>query len=180
MKNIFAALALLLTTVTAHAAILGAPYQPEVDSRFDAIEQGAFMKQGLYPQGAADGVGIKHYVKATYDFAKQGGAVGTYTILTPALPKNAVITRSYIYSITQPTTAASGTLAFKCQNASDILAATAAASFGAAGAAIDGASTGAAANFKYTTAACNIQAVIATGALTAGKVAVYVEYAIHQ
>lgn len=179
MKSFLLSLLLGLTALTANAAILGAPYMPEVDRRFDAIEQGAKIKQGVYPQGSVDGVAIKHYAKATYDFAKSGGAVGTID-LGIGLPANAIITRSYVYSITAPTGSVGATLAFQCQNASDVLAATGFASFGAAGASIDGASTGAASAFKYLTAACNIKAVIATAALTAGKLAVYVEYSIHQ
>ena len=164
----------------AHADIQGAPFIPEIDKRFDALEQGNHFKTGVYPSGAADGHWVKQLAVATYDFAKYTGAIGTYSLGT-GLPKNAVITESWLYSITKPTTSASGTLAFKCQNTGDILAATAAGSFAAAGASLDGVSTGAtAANFKYTTAACTMQAVIATGALTAGKVSAFVEYMVHQ
>lgn len=180
MKNFILALFMALTVVVsghAQAAILGHPYLPEVDRRFDALEQGNLIKQGIYPAGSADGHYVKQIVKVTYDFAKQGGAIGT-TNLGIGLPANAIILHTWVYSITQPTTSAAGTLALKCQNAGDILAATAAASFAAAGASIEGAATGT--TYKYTTAACSLQAVIATGALTAGKVAAFVEYAVHQ
>jgi hypothetical protein len=176
MKKLFLLLALAATAVSAHAYIGGTPFLPEIDARFNALEQGN-IPPTTFPMGAADGHYVKQIAKATYDFSKYTGAVGTYN-LGVSLPANAIILHSFVYSITQPTTSASGTLALKCQNTGDILATTAAASFGAAGASIEGAATGT--TYKYTTAACNLQAVIATGALTAGKVAVYVEYAVHQ
>lgn len=179
MKNFkLPAIAILLFTFVAHAAILNAPFNPEEDARFNALEGGNTIPQ-TYPVGAADGHNVPQLAQATYNFATQGGAVGTIS-LGVKLPKNAIIHQAWLYSITKPTTSASGTLAFTCQNAGDVGAATAAASYAAAGASIAGAATGAASAFTYTTAACTIQAVIATGALTAGKVTAFVEYTVHQ
>jgi hypothetical protein len=172
------ALLVLLLTTASYAAILNAPFMPEIDARFNALEGGNVIPT-TYPIGSADGHEIQGLAQATYDFSKVGGAIGTYS-LGVKLPANAIITQSYLYSITQPTTAASGTLAFQCQNANDIITATAAASYSSAGAAIAGSSTAAASAFKYTTAACTIQATIATGALTAGKVTAFVEYVVHK
>jgi hypothetical protein len=181
MKSFFATtcLSLLLISSISHAAILGAPFIPEIDARFNALEGGSAAPSQVYPIGSVDGHSVKQVAQFTYDFAKYTGAVGTYTS-NVVIPANAIIIQSWLYSITAPTTSASGTLAFQCQNASDIIAATAAASYAAAGASIAGSSTGIAANFKYTTAACNMKAIIATGALTAGKVTAYVEYVVHQ
>lgn len=168
-----------LSALPALADIQGAPFTPEADRRFDAIEQGNHYKYNSYPQGSADGHWAGQVAQASYNFSTLTGQTGTYN-LGVSLPNNAIITQSWIYSTIKPTTSAGGTLAFKCQNTSDILAATAAASFASAGASIDGVSTGAAANFKYMTAKCNLQAVIATGALTAGNVTAYVEYVVHK
>lgn len=188
MKKLFLVLILAMTSITAYADIEGAPFMPESDKRFNAIEQGNHYKINSYPVGAADGHWARQLAMATYDFSSLGGSstanpngagAGIYD-LKIALPANAIITQTWLYSLTKPTTSASGTLAFYCQNASDILAATAAASYATAGASIDGSSTGAAAAFKYLTAACDIKAKIATGALTAGKVTAYVEYVVHQ
>ena len=181
MKIILSCL-FMLFAANAFADIEGAPFLPEIDARFNAIEQGNHFVNNKFPMGSADGHYVKQIAQATYDYSKQGataGATGTYD-LGISIPANAIILQSWVYSITKPTTSASGTLAFKCQNTSDILATTAAASFAAAGASIDGSSTGAAAAFKYITAKCDIQAIVATGALTAGKVTAYVEYVIHQ
>lgn len=187
MKKLFLSLGVLAAAFTAflavsntHAAIKGAPFLPEIDARFNALEGPSFIN-GKYANFRADSVAVKHTAQATYNFATNGGAVGTHSLLVQ-IPKNAVIVRSYAYSITKPTTSASGTLAFTCENAGDLVAATAAASYAAAGASIDGASTGAASVFKYidTAGPCTISAVIATGALTAGEVTVFSEYVLHQ
>jgi hypothetical protein len=184
MRKIFLGILTALIAITgvygiAHAAILGAPYLPEIDKRFDAIEMGRVYKQGLYPAGSNDGPYAQQQIQVTYDFAKQTGAVGTYD-LGVSLPKNAIISNSGIYSITKPTTSASGTLAFYCQNQFNILNPTAAASFGAAGAAIAGTQNGTVTNWSTVTAACDVMAKITTGALTAGKVTLYIEYYVHQ
>lgn len=166
----FLVLFTILAATLAHAEIKGSPFSPEADVRFNKLEEN--YATGLVGK---DGHHVKQVLQVTYDFSVSGGAIGTIT-LPQKLPKGAIIQRSYVYSVTQPTTSASGTLAFQCQNSGDVLAATAAASFGAAGASIDGASTGSAANFKYITSECSMKAVIATGALTAGKVIAIVEY----
>lgn len=181
MKKLFLVLSLAMIATTAYADIQGAPFSPEVDKRFNAIEQGNHLITGANPAGSADGHLVKQYVKATYDFAKKGGAVGAID-LGVSIPANSVETRTWMYDITKPTTAAGGTLAFYCGNAAnaDLLQPLAAASFPAAGGVADGTQTGAAANFSTVSSKCNINAKIATGALTAGKVVVYVEYAVHQ
>lgn len=161
-----------------HAAILNAPFQPEVDARFNALEGPSFINLN-YANFGADSVAVKHTAQATWDFAVQGGASALYD-LHVQVPKNAIITRSYLYSTTQPTTSTSGTLSFLCQNAGDIKASTLATSYATAASTIEGVSTGSASTFKYITAACDIQASIATGPLTAGKVTAFVEYVIHQ
>lgn len=180
MKKFLLSLTLLFVTIAANAAIVGAPFIPEEDTRFDAIEQGNTIKQ-TYPAGSADGHYVKQYVKATYDFAKKGGAIGSID-LGVSIPANAVETRSWVYDITQPTTSAAGTLAFYCASSAspDLKQPTAAASYPAAGAVAEGTQTGTAANFSVVSSKCNINAKIGTGALTAGKVVLFVEYAVHQ
>lgn len=188
MRIFIVSLLLALTAVSAYADIEGAPYLPEIDKRFDAIEQGNHYLQGSYPSGSADGHYAQQAIQVTYDFSKLGGSntanpnglgAGIYD-LGVALPKNAVIANSGIYSITKPTTSASGTLAFYCQNQYNILNPTAAASFATAGAAIAGTQNGTITNWSVVTAKCDLLAKIGTGALTAGKVTLYVEYYVHQ
>lgn len=121
-------------------------------------------------------------VRLSYDFAVQGGAVGTVSLLDEngkpfLLPVGAIVTRSYIDVVTPATTSASGTIAISTgQTAADVLGATAAASFTGI---LEGVSTGTAANMKkISTSAKTPVAVIATGALTAGKAYVFLEYVL--
>lgn len=182
MRNFLLVAALALTvlgTCIAHADIEGAPFIPEVDARFNALEQGNHLQNNKFPMGSTDGHWVQQEAQATYDFAAQTGAIGTYD-LGVSIPKNAVVTRSYLYSITQPTTSASGTLAWYCGTYQLFKVATAAASYGAAGAAIEGTQTGTAANMSTVSGNCDVKAVIATGALTAGKVTLFVNYVVHQ
>ncbi len=172
----------LLSPLAAHAAILGAPYIPEIDARFDSLEQGQTFKQGIYPQGSADGPWVKHLVKATYDFTKQGGAVGNHS-LGVSIPAKSIETRTLIYSVTQPTTSASGTLAFYCvaPTIPELKASLLGSSYPAANASvIDGLQDGTAAKMSVVTTACTVGASIGTGALTAGKVVIWVEFLTHQ
>jgi hypothetical protein len=175
-----AALAASLFSLHARADIEGAPFIPEVDRRFNAIEQGNHYKYNSYPAGSADGHYTRQMAQATYDFAKVGGLSTLSYDLGVSLPANAIITYAGIYSITKPTTAASGTLGFGCQNPGNILPQLAAASFGAAGVSVAGTQTGAVANWSVVTAKCDITATIGVGALTAGKVTLYINYVVHQ
>lgn len=173
-------LAISLPTIS-HADIQGAPFEPEVDARFNALEGPSHISTN-YPNFSADSVAVLHTAQATWDFAVQTGAIGTYD-LGVKLPKNAIFVRSWLYSTTKPTTSASGTMGFYCQASGDIIATTtAAATYATAGMAFDGTSTGSASTFKYldNLSTCDIHAVIATGALTAGKVTAYVEYVLHK
>jgi hypothetical protein len=125
--------------------------------------------------------------RQVWDFAVHGGAVGTAN-LDLVLPANAIIVRAYAHVLTAITTSASGTLSFGLNSTTDLLAATAAGSLTANAiipllpsftAALDGnAAAGGAHNSAPVrlTAERELKAAIATGALTAGKVAIYLEW----
>lgn len=179
MKLFILSLTLLLGAISAHADIQGAPFIPESDARFNALEQGRHLVTGKYPAGAADGNYVEAVAHATYDFSAKTGAIGSYD-LGVVIPKNAIIEKAYLWSLTKPTTSASGTLAWNCGSYPLFKSALAAASYASAGAGIDAIETGAAANMSAVSGNCDITAQIATGALTAGKVTLYVQYAIHQ
>lgn len=119
-------------------------------------------------------------LKCSWDFSVQGGAVGTVNLLdddgNPAvLPINAIITQVYTDEVTNVTTSASGTLSLGANTTTDLLGATAAATFAGIQA---GVPVGTAATMVKCTAARNLTASIATGALTAGKLNVFVEFVI--
>lgn len=127
-------------------------------------------------------------MKVQYDFAKLGGAIQTGTkLLVPAtpggpgatfatLPKNALIVGCYIDVVTPATTSASGTIALGTgQTNVDLKAALAAASYTGIVACIP---TGTAASAIKLTADASPTFSIATGAITAGKFNVLIEYVL--
>lgn len=108
-----------------------------------------------------------------YDFAVDGGAVATITPAgTATLPANAIVTSATIEVLTAVTSSGSATVAVQVVNAGDTLGATAKASL-TLGAIVVGAAGAA----PYKVAADSvIKVVVATAALTAGKLRVYVNY----
>jgi type V secretory pathway adhesin AidA len=121
-----------------------------------------------------------HVVKGIYDFSVDGGAVGTTYLKDENgneinLPSGAIIKQVFTYEATNVTTSASGTLSFGVEGVAvdTLLTATAAASFSGIQA---GTQTGVAANMTRLSADGKLTASIATGALTAGKVFVFVEF----
>lgn len=118
-------------------------------------------------------------IVATYDFDKHGGAVGTIG-LGRYLPKDAVITRSWLHVDTAAVSGGTGTIAFQCEDANNIYTATYIGG-SSTGALLEGASTGASSAFKTSIAAkCEISAVLAVEDFTAGKVSAYVRYFVHK
>lgn len=132
------------------------------------------------PYTGGYGSGTVQVVRARYDFAEDGGAVGDIDLTGSAvIPKGAYIVGGWLEVDTVPTSGGAATVAVKVEGAGDIVAA----------AAISGApwsstgrkdvvpdSTGS--TVVKTTAARKVQATVATAALTAGVfdvVLLYVE-----
>lgn len=103
--------------------------------------------------------------------------------LGQTLPKNAVITRSFIRILTPVTYAGVGstsTLAFSCEDANNIFTATDIRPK-AAGNFIEGASTGASTAFVANIAAdCQITALVGGDQASTGKVQAYISYVISE
>lgn len=106
-----------------------------------------------------------------YDFAKHGGAVSTITVGPKLIPPQTIITQGIVRVVTACTSAGSATVALHLLTAEDILAATAVASL-TLDALIDTVPVGTAATSLICTAHTQLSVVIATAALTAGKIAV--------
>jgi hypothetical protein len=111
---------------------------------------------------------------AEYNFASDGGSVGTKTLRRQmGIPANAVLASVILEPLIEPTSAGAATIAIGINAAGDLLAATA---FDdgtydpARGAAIVNTFPG------KTTAARGLIVTIAGAALTAGKFRVHVEY----
>ncbi len=127
---------------------------------------------GGYPTGSLQ------VVRARYDFAVDGGAVGDIDLTKSAvIPAGAVILGGFVEVDVAPTSGGSATLAIKVEGAGDIVAAAAisGAPWSTTGRkntvpAFTGSTT------VKTTAARKIQATIATAALTAGVVDVVLVY----
>lgn len=185
MKKLFAiatsVAALIAVGTYAHAAILNAPYQPEVDQRFNAIEAGlanvgAAGYGGNYP-GIASGAGVN----GTYGdyIAKQvvpltGVVVGTIALPSLVVPAGAIITQAYI-KVNTAMTPSGTTLALKCINANDVFTATDETG-ASANAIVSGVETGTAATMLYTSAGCTINLTTAVHNFTAGAIEVFVNY----
>lgn len=107
-----------------------------------------------------------------YDFAKQGGAIGSYDSGIH-LPNGAIIREVFFDVITAGTTSASGTVSFDANSTGDLKAALAAASWTGK---VAGIPIYTAATMVKLTAARTLLFSIATGALTAGKINAYVDY----
>jgi hypothetical protein len=130
----------------------------------------------------------KNLMRVIYDFTVNGGAVGTIPLVddqgnAAILPQGAIVTNVTAHVLVAGTTSASGTLALGSNISAattDLMGATAMASL-TLGAFVAGTPVGTAATWKgpvTAVAGSQIQATIATGALTAGKVAYLVEYVV--
>lgn len=117
--------------------------------------------------GIIEGTTRVKTVVADYDFAVDGGAIGTITLRGDnAIPSGAVITGGFI-DVETACASATGTIAVQAEGAADILAATAQAGLTVGRKSVIPAGTGA--TSVKTTAERNLKIVIATAAFTAGK-----------
>ncbi len=128
----------------------------------------------------------KNVLKAIYDFAVLGGAVGDVLLVdddgqAAMIPAKAVVTRAWSETITSVLSSGSATVAGKLVGAADIQAATAKATL-VAGAFVEGVPVGTAATFVKQSGAApaQVKATIAVAALTAGKIAYYLEYVLSE
>jgi hypothetical protein len=129
-----------------------------------------------YTGGWPEGTGTK-WMRGRYDFAVDGGAIGTITISAENIPANAIILGGVVEVDTAVTSGGAGTLAIQVEAAGDIVAAAAVsgAPWSTTGRksvipAFTGATT------VKTTVARSIQVVIAAATLTAGVVDVLLAY----
>lgn len=172
-----------LTVFCVGAMAFAAPQAREYAAEFAFNHGGGFQSHQLGTKVIRDQVRV---LKVQYDFAKLGGAIQTATKLivpsTPGgssaafgtIPKNALVVGCYIDVVTPATTSASGTIALGTgQTGVDLKAALAAASYTGIVACIP---TGTAASAIKMTADASPSFTIATGAITAGKFNVLIEY----
>ncbi len=144
------------------------------------ILDGTILQTDIAVQ-STDGLHLKRIARATLDCTDGTTCPVGATSLGVSLPAKALITRSYIYVVTQLADTGTCTVAISCEDANNIKTATDLTGTAAAGF-IEGASTGTAATFQTGIAAtCAITATVADGGScvpTAGKLIVFVEYAV--
>lgn len=122
-------------------------------------------------------------LKGTYDFAKQGGAVGSFNLLgdddeVVSLPAGALVLNAILFAKTACASGGSATMSLEVESAADLLAATAVASFSSAAKLQGVPDFGTLADSVLTTAVRNLVFKVAVAALTAGKVECYVFYVL--
>lgn len=124
-------------------------------------------------------------IKLTYDFAVNGGAVSTITLLDengniPVLPINTIITQAYMHTITPViSTGNNGTMALQVNAANDLLSAVDADTYPLnANHPTTLIAVGTAVTMIITTAARSVQLVIGTNAFTAGKFNVFIHFVL--
>jgi len=143
------------------------------------IIEGA-RQRGLDPtaEGIPSGHGMS-VARVRYSFAVEGGAVGTIPLHTDQIPANAVILGGFVDVVTPPTSGGAATLGIGVESGADIVAAAAVsgAPWSTTGRkSVIPAFTGA--SSVRTTQARVVNAIIATAALTAGVVDVYLFYTV--
>lgn len=148
---------------------------PEVDSRFNALEAAINGTAG----NTTNGLGVKRLARVQWNATTQGTA-GAWA-LGASLPAGAIILRDYFYVDTLPVATGAPTLALSCETANNIFSAAgvSVANGYSSGLAVDGVSTGASTAFKKITSACSLNATVASGSYSAGKLTLWVEYVVH-
>ena len=127
-----------------------------------------------YPIFKAAQFGFKKEVIGVYDFDVDGGAIGDYVLCK--LPDNTIITNVIIDCITTPAPTTTSTFAIAANTANDLLSATAVGADWNGAKLVAGIPVGTTATAVKLTADRDITLSIATGAFTAGKFAVHIEY----
>lgn len=137
------------------------------------ITDGAVTEAKLAPQSAAEGLQASRVARVVYDFATDGGAVGSIN-LGAILPIKAVVKNAFLDVVTAMTSAGgAGTIRLDSEAAGDLLAAVDADTLSGR---VQGVPTGAVATMKKMTAARQLVVTIGVEALTAGKFVLFVEY----
>ncbi len=206
MKNLIA-LALLALSLTpiAHAALIGSPFPPAEDARFDALETGSLpgvvtstmildgtilnadinasagiASTKIAAQTITNGVGyVERIAVISYD---PSATAGLRTVAPHAsgfiIPANAIITQSWFFIKTAITsTSNDGTIAISCNSANDIFSA-ADIDGSSAGTITPGVEIGTAGSMLKVTTACDVTFTVAVHALLTGRIDLYVRYVI--
>jgi hypothetical protein len=168
---LLASIALLSISLPSHARFMGAPFIPEVDKRFNALENPS-VNQPL------NGLWSLQVARAQYDVAVVGGtSSATAKSLGVTLPKNSIIWDGTIY-VDTAFVGSSSTVALLCGSAA-ILPAQGITSWSSGNIkAISAVGTAATAE-DVGTSACAISVKNGTASTTAGKLTLWLQYVVH-
>lgn len=165
-KKFYAFLGVALCAFYAFAA--SAPFLPEVEARFKAIET-TIAKMLPVDEDGTSGMGV---VRATWDFDDDGGATGSIN-LGQTLPANAIVYAvSVLISETPAWTGAGGSIAFGCGSGGDQLAADVDYAAEQPGYLNIGQNN----TTNPGLGGCEIHMEIGTDSLTAGRLQIWVQY----
>ncbi len=124
------------------------------------------------------GIEGQRLVKAVYDTAIHQSATSTNG-LGVFLPKNAVITRSWMYTRTAMSGNPNAKIAIQCEDANNIKTSTDLTTL-AVDSITEGASTGAASAFVTNILnSCEISAVLVGNTMSTGALEIYINYVVH-
>jgi len=178
----------ILFTLTALA--VQSPFQPKdellLDQKIMKLSEKSMVIGNASGRASSEALGSdgsmqKRIARATYDVAIDGGTTAAHA-LGVIIPANAIMVRSWFYTITQFVDGGAGTVALHCETANNIFSA-ADITGNADGVLVDGIQQ-AFATFDGTGAAgilgaeCELTATVATAAQTAGKLVLFVEYLV--
>lgn len=144
--------------------------------KFQGFVETKFLADDAVTNAKVAGPATKH-LTFLYDFDTDGGAIGSITLkdesgTAQSIPAGAIITNAYISVQTAVTSDGSATVAFGLVGNTDAFKAATAKATLAANYVVQGAN-----DLPLTDAVpANVVATIATAALTAGKIRVFVEY----
>lgn len=153
MRKLLLLVLVLFSPLAAFSA--GIPYSPELDARLSPLP---YVAKVVYDVSTTSALG-----SSTVNSGAHG--LGVY------LPGKAVILRDWMQIVTPFTDDGSGTVAFSCEDANNILTAEDLTNDSAGYKAGNGAVAGIANR-------CEITATVATASQTAGKLVLYLEYFI--
>lgn len=141
-----------------------------------ALAAGVVTEADLLAQ-SADGLHAKRVARATLDCGVSSCTVGALG-LGVTLPANALLQRSFFYTVTQFVDGGAGTVALSCEDANNIFSAADITAI-TGGTVTDGVQDGTAATITGSiAAACEITATIAVAEQTSGKLILFVEYMV--
>lgn len=127
---------------------------------------------------AGENVLSRRVARNVYDFAVDGGAIGTIALRGESIPSGAIVINTLIRVLTPVTSGGAATVALQAESAGDVQAAAAVSGAPWSTAGAKRATLTATSAPVITTAPRTPSAVIAAATLTAGKFVVYTYYDI--